>query len=65
LFVGTIYIKESNLNHGMHTTDYEIIDGQQRFTTLALLFLNLYALLNKIDKSKELRIETDDLKNIL
>lgn len=65
LFVGTIYIKESNLNRGMYATDYEVIDGQQRFTTLALIFLNLYTILSRIDKNKELSVEIGDLKNIL
>jgi len=65
LFVGTIYIKESNLNRGMYATDYEVIDGQQRFTTLALIFLNLYTILSRIDKNKELSSEIGDLKNIL
>ncbi len=65
LFVGTIYIKESNLKRGMYATDYEVIDGQQRFTTLALIFLNLYTILKSVDKNKELSVQIDDLKNIL
>ena len=41
LFIGTVYLSlkshiKSNINH------YELIDGQQRITTLSLTFLLLY-----------------------
>lgn len=59
-FLGNIVLAERLKNQGEWTENYDIIDGQQRFTTLTLLLLALY----KIAKNDEGDIAKGLLPNI-
>lgn len=62
LFAGTIYLKNEGNPYGRFN-EYSIIDGQQRISTLTLLYLTIYivACERKIENEKEMIIIKDFL----
>lgn len=61
LFIGTLFIK-ADKNVKNTYTEYDIVDGQQRITTLALLFMVILNRLYKIQSEDEI---VKDIENYL
>lgn len=61
LFTGTLFIK-TNRNVKNEYTEYDIVDGQQRTTTLTLILMILLNILTKIDSADD---SVKEIKNYL
>lgn len=61
LFTGTLFIK-TNRNVKNEYTEYDIVDGQQRTTTLSLVLMILLNILTKIDSDDD---AVKEIKNYL
>ena len=61
LFTGTLFIK-TNRNVKNEYTEYDIVDGQQRTTTLTLVLMILLNILTKIDSDDD---SVKEIKNYL
>ena len=65
-FIGSIYIHDKNEKLKGLIQKYEIIDGQQRLTTVSLLLLSLFSLAKQkeVPESDQTLIEITDIGQI-
>ncbi len=66
-YLGNVIVKHNNQSGNFHDSKYELIDGQQRITTMLIIVKVLYDLINVIDwkDDNEKTLKTNQLKELL
>lgn len=61
-FLGSIIVIQSDMDPKTEIVDYEVIDGQQRLTTISLLLAALYARINEHGDAIDEDMQLDDIR---
>ena len=61
-FLGSIIVIQGEIDPKTNVIDFEVIDGQQRLTTISLLLCALYARINEHPDAIDEDISSDDVR---